>query len=149
MSQIELTPAEMTRLTEELQELEGPRREDAVAAIATARGFGDLSENFEYHAAKNEQGLLERQIVILRAKIAAARVIEQPAEPGRVHTGSRVTLADESGDQFEVTMSAAGGAGACSPDSPLGRAIHGAAVDQRVQVEAPRGSWTAHIVAIA
>ena len=76
MSQIELTPAEMTRLTEELQELEGPRREDAVAAIATARGFGDLSENFEYHAAKNEQGLLERQIVILRAKIAAARVVD-------------------------------------------------------------------------
>jgi transcription elongation GreA/GreB family factor len=46
-------------------------------------------------------------------------------------------------------MSAAGGAGACSPDSPLGRALHGAAVDQRVQVEAPRGSWTARIVAIA
>jgi len=61
MTPIELTPAEMVQLTEELAELEGPRREDAVAAIATARGFGDLSENFEYHAAKNEQGLLERR----------------------------------------------------------------------------------------
>jgi transcription elongation factor GreA len=139
----------MTRLTQELAQLEGPRREDAVAAIATARGFGDLSENFEYHAAKNEQGLLERQIVILRAKIAAARVVDPPVDAGRVHTGSKVTLADELGDQFEVTMSAAGGAGACSPDSPLGRAIHGAGVGQHVNVVAPRGSWTAHVVAIA
>ena len=149
MSQIELTPAEMTRLTQELEHLEGPRREDAVAAIATARGFGDLSENFEYHAAKNDQGLLERQIVILREKIAAARVVDAPVDAGRVHTGSRVTLADESGDQFQVTMSAAGGAGACSPDSPLGRAIHGAGVGQHVNVVAPRGSWTAHVLAIA
>jgi transcription elongation factor GreA len=149
MSQIELTPPEMARLTEELQHLEGPRREDAVAAIATARGFGDLSENFEYHAAKNEQGLLERQIVILRAKIAAARVVDAPVQKGRIHTGSKVTLADESGDQLVVTMSAAGGAGACSPDSPLGRAIHGASVGEHVSVEAPRGSWTARIVAIA
>ena len=145
MSQIELTPAEMARLTKELKHLEGPRREDAVAAIATARGFGDLSENFEYHAAKNEQGLLERQIAILRAKIAAAG----PVQKGRIHTGSKVTLADESGDQLQVTMSAAGGAGACSPDSPLGKAIHGAAVGERVSVEAPRGSWIAQIVAIA
>jgi transcription elongation factor GreA len=149
MPQIELTPTEMTRLTEELRHLEGPRREDAVAAIATARGFGDLSENFEYHAAKNEQGLLERQIVILREKIASARVVDAPADAGRIHTGSRVTLADDLGDQFEVTVSAAGGAGACSPDSPLGRAMYGAAVGQNVNVEAPRGSWTARIVAIA
>jgi len=145
----QLTEKQAQALRDELATLEGPRREEVVAAIKKAREFGDLSENFEYHAAKNEQGLLERQIVILRAKIAAARVVEAPAEAGRVHTGSRVTLADDSGDQFEVTMSAAGGAGACSPDSPLGRAIHGAGVGQRVQVEAPRGSWTAHIVAIA
>jgi transcription elongation factor GreA len=148
MSEIELTPAEMERLTAELAHLEGPRREDAIAAIATARGFGDLSENFEYHAAKNEQGLLERQIVLLRAKIASARVIDEPCEAGRVHTGSRVTLADESGDSFEVVVSSAGGPGTCSPDSPLGRAIHGAAIGERVAVEAPQGSWTAQIVAV-
>jgi transcription elongation factor GreA len=148
MSEIELTPAEMERLTAELAHLEGPRREDAIAAIATARGFGDLSENFEYHAAKNEQGLLERQIVLLRAKIASARVIDTPREAGRVHTGSRVTLADESGDRFEVVVSSAGGPGTCSPDSPLGRAIHGAAIGERVPVEAPQGAWTAQIVAV-
>jgi len=149
MSEIELTPTEMERLTEELRELEGPRREEAVAAIATARGFGDLSENFEYHAAKNEQGLLERQIVLLRAKIASARIVSAPPVAGRVHTGSRVKLEDDSGDQFEVTVSAAGGADTCSPESPLGRAVYGAAVGDAVSVAAPRGSWTARVLAIA
>jgi len=149
MTPIELTPAEMARLTEELAELEGPRREDAVAAIATARGFGDLSENFEYHAAKNEQGLLERRITILRAKIASAVVVDLPADNGRVHTGSRVSLEDQWGDRIEVTVSAAGGAGACSPDSPLGQAVYGAAVGDQVKVAAPNGSWTARILTIA
>ncbi|HEY3764621.1 MAG TPA: transcription elongation factor GreA [Gaiellales bacterium] len=149
MSGIEVTPAELAQLTEELAHLEGPRREEAVNAIATARAFGDLSENFEYHAAKDSQGLLERQITILRAKIQSARVVEAPADTDRVHTGSRVTLEDEAGDRVEVTVTAVGGVDACSPDSPLGRAIQGAAVGDRVQVDAPRGSWTARIVAIA
>ena len=148
MAGIELTHEEMERLRRELAELEGPRREEAVAAIATARAFGDLSENFEYHAAKDAQGLLERQITILRAKIESARVVAKPAGTGRVHTGSRVTLEDESGETFDVVVSAAGGAGTCSPDSPLGRAIQGAAVGDRVQVEAPQGGWAARIVAI-
>ncbi len=66
----------MTRLQAQLAELEGPKRAEIVDAIAVARGHGDLSENFEYHAAKNEQGLLERQITILRAKIENAVVID-------------------------------------------------------------------------
>jgi transcription elongation factor GreA len=148
MAEIELTAEEMARLQEELAHLEGPRREEAVSAIATARGFGDLSENFEYHAAKDAQGLLERQIAILRAKIQSARVVAAPVDRGRVHTGSRVTLEDDAGDRFEVVVSAAGGADACSPDSPLGRAIQGAAVGDRVHVEAPRGGWDARVVAI-
>src|SRR6476620_6714977 len=134
MEHIQLTGTEMERLQAELAELEGPKRREIVEAIAVARGFGDLSENFEYHAAKNEQGLLARQIVLLRARIASARVIDTPAEAARLHTGSRVTLADESGDRFEVVVSAAGGPGTCSPDSPLGRAIRGAAIGERVAV---------------
>jgi transcription elongation factor GreA len=148
MAEIELTPDEMARLQQELAELEGPRREEAVQAIATARAFGDLSENFEYHAAKDAQGLLERQITVLRAKLQSARVVAAPAGTDRVHTGSKVTVQDESGDTFDVVVSAAGGAGTCSPDSPLGRAIQGAAVGDRVQVEAPQGGWAARIVAI-
>ena len=60
-----LTQAQKEQLEAELAELEGPRRTEAVQAIASARSFGDLSENFEYHAAKNEQGLLERRITRL------------------------------------------------------------------------------------
>ena len=60
MDRITLTAAEMESLRAELAELEGPKRAEMVEAIAVARGYGDLSENFEYHAAKNEQGLLER-----------------------------------------------------------------------------------------
>ena len=65
-----LTREQMEALQAELAELEGPRRAAAIEAIATARSFGDLSENFEYHAAKNEQGLLEARIAKLRARIA-------------------------------------------------------------------------------
>ena len=63
----EMTVAQRDALATELAELEGPRRSAVVEAIATARSFGDLSENFAYHDAKNEQGLLERRITILRA----------------------------------------------------------------------------------
>ena len=59
-----MTQAQRQQLERELAELEGPRREEMVQAIKVARSFGDLSENFEYHAAKNEQGLLERRITI-------------------------------------------------------------------------------------
>src|SRR5439155_228740 len=62
-----LTGAQKAKLAEELAELEGPRRAEVVQSIKTARSFGDLSENFEYHAAKNEQALLERRITILRS----------------------------------------------------------------------------------
>ncbi|MDX6455709.1 MAG: transcription elongation factor GreA, partial [Gaiellaceae bacterium] len=65
----QLTEKQAAALREELEELEGPRRTEVVAAIKTAREFGDLSENFEYHAAKNEQGLLEARIRTLRSRL--------------------------------------------------------------------------------
>src|SRR5919201_3804695 len=77
-----LTRAQKERLEAELAELEGPRRADAVQAVATARGFGDLSENFEYHAAKNEQGLLERRITLLRDRLARAVLVDEEAAAG-------------------------------------------------------------------
>jgi transcription elongation factor GreA len=65
----QLTQAQKEQLEAELAELEGPSRREIVEAIKVARGYGDLSENFEYHAAKNEQGLLERRITILRDRL--------------------------------------------------------------------------------
>ena len=113
-----MTQAQRDALAEELAELEGPKRAEIVQAIATARAFGDLSENFEYHAAKNEQGLLERRIAILRHRVENAVVVEQ-AEEGVVGVGSVVEVEDEHGDRFEVEISSVGGV---STDSPLGSA---------------------------
>ena len=79
MEHIELTSTEMERLQAELAELEGPKRREIVEAIAVARGHGDLSENFEYHAAKNEQGLLERRITILRDRLQRAVLVDEEA----------------------------------------------------------------------
>jgi transcription elongation factor GreA len=150
MDRIKLTPTEMETLQAELAQMEGPKRAEIVEAIAVARGHGDLSENFEYHAAKNEQGLLERQITILRAKLENAEVIEPGDVPkGRVTVGSRVQIEDESGERMEVVISSAGGVGAASPESPIGSALYGAAKGDLVTIEAPNAAWQARVVKIS
>jgi len=143
----QLTQAQHDSLTVELAELEGPKRAEMVQAIKTAREFGDLSENFEYHAAKNEQGLLERRITILRARLQHAVLIDEAAAAasGEVSVGSIVEIEDESGEKLEVEISSAGGV---SPDSPLGGALLGRSIGETVEVVAPRGSWRATIIAI-
>jgi transcription elongation factor GreA len=141
-----MTQAQREKLEAELAELEGPKRTAVVQAIKTAREFGDLSENFEYHAAKNEQGLLEARIRTLRSRLAHAVVVE--SETGAVAVGSHVVLEDSHGERMEVEISSVGGSGAVSPDSPLGRALIGAAAGDTVEVEAPRGSWTARVVSV-
>jgi len=142
-----LTQAQKEQLEAELAELEGPRRAEMVEAIATARSFGDLSENFEYHAAKNEQGLLERRITILRARLEGAVVIDEAAAAasGAVTVGSKVEIEDERGERMQVEISSVGGV---SPESPLGRALLGAAEGDEVEIEAPRGSWRARVVSV-
>jgi len=144
----QLTQAQKEQLEAELAELEGPRRAEMVEAIATARSFGDLSENFEYHAAKNEQGLLERRIAILRDRIESAVVIDEDtaAASGSVSVGSKVEIEDEAGERMHVEISSVGGV---SPESPLGRALLGAKIGDEVEIEAPRGSWRATIVQIS
>ena len=145
----ELTRDEMQRLQAELDEMKGPRWAAAVEAIAVARGFGDLSENFEYHAAKNDPGLLAAQIATLEEKLRVAVVIEKAgAEDGRVGTGSVVEIEDSGGDRMTLSISNAGGADACSPDSPLGKALRGSRVGDTVDVPAPGGSWAARIVSV-
>jgi transcription elongation factor GreA len=139
-----MTVEQHAELEAELAELEGPKRAAAVEAIKVARSFGDLSENFEYHAAKNEQGMLEARIRKLRARLHDAVVVEHDTDDS-VGAGSIVEIVDEHGETMVVTISAVGGV---SPDSPLGRALMGAAVGAVVQVEAPRGSWRATVRSI-
>jgi transcription elongation factor GreA len=142
-----MTRAQKAQLEAELAELEGPRREDAVAAIAAARAFGDLSENFEYHAAKNEQGLLERRITILRDRLARSVLVEkdQSLPTDSVGVGSTVVIEDERGEWLTVDISSVGGV---SPESPLGRALLGAKAGDEVDIEAPGGAWRARVVEI-
>ena len=140
----QMTLAQKEALEAELGEMEGPQRKAAVEAIAHARSFGDLSENFEYHAAKNEQGLLEARIRKLRPRLQHAVVVEHTSTD-TVGVGSVVQIEDEAGEVMEITISAVGGV---SPTSPLGKALLGVAVGQGVDVPAPQGSWHAKVVSI-
>ena len=139
-----LTEEQRAALEAELAELEGPKRAAAIEAIATARSYGDLSENFEYHAAKNEQGLLEARIAKLRERIQTAVVVAHDTDDS-VGPGSIVAIADEEGEEMEVTIASRGGV---STDSPLGSALLGARVGDTVDVAAPRGSWRATVRSI-
>jgi len=140
----QITEAQREALAAELSDMEGPQRAAAVEAIAHARAFGDLSENFEYHAAKNEQGLLEARIRKLRHRLQHAVIVEHTSTE-QVGVGSIVEIEDEQGEKMEIEISSVGGV---SPTSPLGSALMGASVGDGVDVPAPRGSWHAKVVAI-
>jgi transcription elongation factor GreA len=142
-----LTRAAYERLQSELAELEGPKRAAAVQAIATARAHGDLSENFEYHAAKNEQGLLEARIRVLRHRLHHATIVDEKAAAasGVVTVGSHVELERDDGERMSVDITGVGGV---SPDSPVGQALLGKSPGDEIEVEAPRGRWRARIVSV-
>ena len=142
-----LTPAAHAQLLAELEELEGPKRQAAIEAIAVARAHGDLSENFEYHAAKNEQGMMEARIRVLRHRLQNATVVDEAAAAasGVVTVGSKVELERDDGTTMEVEITSVGGV---SPDSPVGQALLGKKPGDTIAVEAPRGRWSAKIVSV-
>ena len=147
MTEERLTAKQAEAVRNELADLEGPRRAEVVAAIKKAREFGDLSENFEYHAAKNEQGMLEARIRTLRARLDHAQIVDD-ASGDEVGIGSVVEVEDEHGETLRVEVSAVGGSGTVSPTSPLGSALLGHKLGESVEVEAPRGAWRATIRSI-
>src|SRR4029453_7014142 len=103
-----LTAEQRAALEAELAELEGPRRAAAVQAIKTGREAGDLWENLEYHAAKNEQGLLEARIRTLRHRLQHSVTVEHDSDE-HVGVGSVVPLPDEAGGELECENSSVGG----------------------------------------
>jgi transcription elongation factor GreA len=143
----QLTEKQAEALRNELAELEGPRRDEVVAAIKTAREFGDLSENFEYHAAKNEQGLLEARIRTLRSRLETAEIVAE-AGSDAVGIGSVVEV-EGNGRTMTVEVSGVGGVGTVSPTSPLGSALLGKKIGETAEVQAPKGSWVATIKKIS
>src|SRR5947207_71775 len=130
-----LTAAQRDTLAAELAELEGPKRTAVVQAIKTAREHGDLSENFEYHAAKNEQGLLEARIRTLRSRLNNAEVVEESTiAAGEIGVGSLVEVEDDEGERMEVVISSVTGPGSISPDSPLGDYLYASTAKGRYAI---------------
>src|SRR5215217_4854881 len=140
----QITPDGLAALEAELHELETTGRAEMAERLRTARAWGDLKENSEYHDAKNSQAHLETKIQLLRDRRQNAVVVEGGGGGDVVTMGSTVTVRDvESGrEQVHEIVSANEsdpGAGKLSIDSPLGRALNGAKVGDEVTFEAPRG----------
>jgi transcription elongation factor GreA len=141
-----MTPRGYERLKEEVHRLKTVERPENVKEIEEARAHGDISENAEFHAAKEKQAHIEARLRMLEDKIARAQVID-PAEQAvdRVRFGTTVVLSDtESGE--EVTYRIVGedesdvAEGLISVTSPVARALLGKEVDDEVKVRVPKGT---------
>jgi transcription elongation factor GreA len=145
MEKSPMTSRSHRSLTEELHRLKSIDRKKASDAIAEARAHGDISENAEYEAAKDAQGLLEARIRLLEQRLSTAQVVDISKLSGtRVVFGATVTLSDvDSGDERVVMIvgedEADADKGLISYVSPLARAIIGKTVDDLVVVKLPAG----------
>lgn len=144
MDTIEMTAAELQRLRDELNELESDGRSAIAARIKTAREWGDLKENGEYHAAKEAQAHLETRILRLREQVRAAVVVEQTASADDVRHGCTVEVTDlgKGGTQtFKIVSpnEASPKEGLISSASPVAQALVGSRVGDEVEIEIPAG----------
>jgi transcription elongation factor GreA len=141
-----LTPAGETRLRAELKRLKSSDRPKVIAAIAEARAHGDLSENAEYHAAREQQSFIEGRIKELESKLSIAEVIDSSKSKlqGKVIFGAYVTLYDVDSEN-EVTYQIVGDLeadlenGKLTISSPLARALIGKEIDDEISFNAPAG----------
>lgn len=143
-----LTPDALKKLKEELEYLKTEGRAEIEERIAEARSHGDLRENADYDAAKNDQGLMEARIRKLEhlMNTADVRAVE---DTGRVEIGSLVTVVDSDGDVMEYCVAPqenkVSGLFLASPSSPLGAALLGRAIGDQVEYDAPAGTMTVRI----
>lgn len=142
---VPMTPGGYQKMQDELKHLIRVERPRVVQDIAEARGHGDLSENAEYDAAKERQGMIEGRIQELNDKIARAQVIDPSGiDSEKVVFGARVTLFDVDTEN-EVTYQIVGEdeadikAGRISVTSPVGKALIGHFVDDEVRIQVPSG----------
>ncbi len=142
------------RLEAELKNLKSVERPAVIQAIAEARAHGDLSENAEYHAAKEKQGFIESRIAQLESGLSRADVIDAAAMSGdTIRFGATVVLADVDTDD-ESTYQIVGGEeadideGRISNTSPIARAMIGKSVGDVVDVTTPRGEKSYEVVEV-
>ncbi|HSB42637.1 MAG TPA: transcription elongation factor GreA [Methylomirabilota bacterium] len=150
MQRTPMTRAGYDRLREEVERLK-KERPGIVRAIAEARAHGDLSENAEYHAARERQGFVEARITDLEAKISTAEVIDPPTTGDRVTFGSTVKVEDDEGKEtiYQIVGSdeADPKRGLISVMSPLARTLIGKKVGDSVTATLPGGKKTFDILA--
>ncbi len=154
VSEIHLSPETYQRLQEELEDLTTRGRVEIARAIEAARALGDLSENGDYHAAKDSQGKMESRIRKLQAMLGSAVIVESgSSEEGTVGAGSVVALRYEGDDEVERYLVGSieerrDDVSVISPASPLGQALIGRSPGETVEYEAPGGSLRVEIVEI-
>lgn len=146
MSRVPITKRGEEKLREELRVLKGESRPKVIAAIAEARAHGDLRENAEYHAAKEQQGFIEGRIGEIEGKLSAAQVIDvtRLGAGGKVVFGATVKVADaSSGGEMRYQIvgddEADSKSGLISYNSPIARALIGKLAGDVVEVVAPGG----------
>lgn len=150
-----MTAEGLARLEDELRQLKSEERPSIIRAIAEARAHGDLSENAEYHAARERQSFIEGRIAELEAVIPSVEVIDTSRFSGdQVRFGATVTIIDEESEEektyrivgaYEADMKQ----GSISLSSPLARALLGKKVGDSVEVPAPGGARSVEITAVA
>lgn len=149
-----ITAEGLADLKAKLEEMEGPGRQEIAEKILVARGWGDLSENAEYHAAKNDQAHHETAILRLRDKIDNAVVVEGAPSDGSVGFGSTVKFLDEtSGKEQTFTLVASHEAnpaeGKLSSESPIASALMGASEGDTVTAQLPAGGRDLKILSVS
>jgi transcription elongation factor GreA len=150
-----LTREGFQKLQEELDSLRTTKRSEIATRLHEAMEGGELIENAEYEAAKNEQAFVEGRIKELEILLATARLIsdsERAEKAETVQVGSKVTIQEDGSDQEVYTIVGAAEAnprmGRISNESPLGKALLNKKTGERVQVDAPGGSFTVAIVQV-
>jgi transcription elongation factor GreA len=151
-SDVHITPEGLESVRNELDQLVTIRRPAIVAKIKAAREFGDLSENFEYHAAKNEQGFMEARVKELEAIIKNHVLIEAAKNKGVVSMGSTVRFREDDGEEEAYRIvgpsEADPKARTVSYESAFGKAVLGHKVGDEVEVKTPNGAYRVRVVGI-
>ncbi|HXR53653.1 MAG TPA: transcription elongation factor GreA [Acidimicrobiales bacterium] len=151
----QLTQETYDRLVAELEDLTTRGRNEIATTIEAARAMGDLSENGDYHAAKDSQGKMESRVRHLQALLKHATVVEDEGGDGSVSAGSTVTLRYDGDDEDDVQRYFVGSIEerradmpVVSPSAPLGKALLGKRAGDTVEYEAPGGSLKVTIVEV-
>lgn len=153
--EIIITESSRRKLEQELSQLRGARRRELAEALRAARAFGDLTENFEYHAARREQAIVNGRIKEIERLLERAKVVPDDAAAGTstARLGHVVTVLDvETGEEWEFTLvdpvQADPLEDRISVQSPTGQAVLGKAVGDEVTVTTPGGAARYRILAI-